>query len=62
MQTMDFRNDKVAAPLKLRTATLAKVRAEHFRNDKVAAPLKLTTALNQGSHIAISATIKLRPH
>ena len=37
---MNFRNDKVAAPLKRDALDTVAARAKYFRNDKVAAPLK----------------------
>ena len=59
----NFRNDKVAAPLKLTVLTLEWYLYLNFRNDKVAAPLKQNKLTFGGRGLSIiSATIKLRPH
>ena len=59
-----FRNDFVAAPLKLdKHYGGLEPTAEAFRNDFVAAPLKLVFPHRTGAFgVAHSATILLRPH
>ena len=60
---MDFRNQKVTAPLKQVAYPRALDLAVNFRNQKVTAPLKLLgkyTGLS--TDIKISVTKKLRPH
>ena len=59
---MDFRNQKVTAPLKLGFVLSATKIMIDFRNQKVTAPLKLRAASLVIPYLRISVTKKLRPH